>query len=73
MGFPELFVSFFGMCTFSIPPMCFWVALSFFFVINTYCFLRIKKCIYIYIYIYNLAISSGCETDFLGNLGLRYI
>ena len=43
VGFPELFGSVLGLCPFSIPLVYFWAALSYFFVINTCCFLPIKK------------------------------
>ena len=43
VGFPELFGSFSGLCPFSIHPVYFWAALPYFFVINTCCFLSIKK------------------------------
>ena len=43
MGFPKLFGSFLGLCSFSIPLVYFWVVLPYFFVINTCWFLPIKK------------------------------
>ena len=43
VGFPELFGSFSGLSPFSIFLVYFWVALLYFFMVNTCCFLPIKK------------------------------